>query len=232
MFIDQLSNSITVITLEANGWRGISGTGFFVYCPPYENNIFFVTARHCLLDHSGIFKNDPIIPYTLSGKPNDPIINFVDFLEYSSDSSHNKDDIIVGIIKKNKPKYNLILKERALRLNNQDDIDSLLKQSEANFITTGYPRAYSGIDYDAKTIKAIPKTIRGKFRKVDQQQHYYEIYDTDWTEKSLDGFSGSPILYGTNKNKPILLGILTNKSRFLSINLVTDTIIKYLNGKI
>lgn len=236
--MNKLYNSITSIDLEEENYRYFSGTGFFVYCPPYENDIFFVTARHCLKKHSKLNNKidiikEPIIPYTLSGTPNSPIIKFIDFLEYSSDNSRYEDDIIVLVIDKSDYENYSTLKQRALRLSNQNDIDSILIKEEADFITVGYPFDYKKSLDDEKVKLAIPKTFSGQFKKVNQQQNYYEMYNTNWSEKSISGFSGSPVFYNIDSlPEPILLGLITNEKRFLSINLVTDTITKYLYGKI
>ncbi|CAI3944796.1 hypothetical protein [Commensalibacter papalotli (ex Botero et al. 2024)] len=245
--MSKLYNSFTQITIQSKPQihtedkylRFLSGTGFFIYCPPYENDIFFVTANHCLREYDKNseksnkmeFQGNPEIYYTLCGKPSDPTINFIDFLEYSSDSSSDIDDILIGIIDKSDFTNYSLLKQRALKLINQDNINNILMQKEGNFIAIGYPKTDSKILHDENWIIAQPKRLLGKFRKTDKQ-HYYEIYDTNWEGKSLNGFSGSPVIYDTDKKQePILLGIITNQKRFLSTNLVTDTITQYLyNG--
>ncbi|CAI3932389.1 unnamed protein product [Commensalibacter communis] len=243
MHLNKLYNSITQITIQSKlqihtedkYLRFLSGTGFFVYCPPYENDIFFVTANHCVKEYKNnkfILKGKLAIPYTLSGKPSSPTINFTHFSEDFSDNPLHTDDFFIAIIDKSDPKNYSILKQRALRLSNQDDIDSILTKNNADFIAVGYPGDYKAIDHDNIKISAEAKAFSGKFRKADKQQHYYEVYDTDWKAENLDGFSGSPVLYNISKQtKPVLLGIYTSKRRFLSINLVTDTITKYLYKK-
>lgn len=229
----------------------INGTGFFVQFQPYDH-IFYITAKHCF---SGInITNQEImqrlrISYKQYGaKPTDPTILFCEALAgwHKDDDENNSnddeyEDILVFVVDRNVDKENIeLLKKRALKLPNQNEIDDLLKdlsKKNKNIYTAGFPKQFQSIDYDTNHFNVEPRLYFGIIRDNCKQKQRYGFEETTWKEKDYNGFSGSPVFTQTlnEQEKNIaatLIGIVltatTRRGEFLSINFVTDVIAKYI----
>ncbi|MBP1492740.1 hypothetical protein J8Z69_00280 [Acinetobacter nosocomialis] len=235
--------SVVPIILELDGHPFFSGTGFFVYFPQFEDDIFFVTARHCLKsDATDQFLGTLKIPYKSSAEAGSSAIKFECFLEtkYRDSEDQNMEDIIVGVIERTTPENYRILRGRALRVLNQDCVNSILEKKiefNGNFRALGFPSLSKEIIYDEEStpISSICQSrgFYGKFKKYNCFYNWYEMNNISWKEDGIDGFSGSPIIeliprhYGSQELEAIPLGVLVTENHFISINAVTNTIANY-----
>lgn len=228
-----------------------NGTGFFVQFQPCDH-IFYITAKHCF---SGINITNqeimqslklPYIPYY--AKPTDKTILFCEVLSgwHKDDNNNNGnddkyEDILVFVVDRNVDKANMeLLRKRALKLPNQNEIDDLLKdlskKSEVIY-TAGFPKQFQSIDYDTNYFHVEPRAYFGIIRDNCRQKQRYGFEKATWKEREYNGFSGSPVFTQTlnedEKNIAVtLIGIVltatTYRGEFLSINFVTDLIANYI----
>jgi hypothetical protein len=212
----------------------LSGTGFFAYFPPYEN-VFFITARHCVLDNEGNLMGNPKIPYS----PNDEskeVIPFSCYLETEySDDENGREDIVVYVVDDVPDNKKRALMRRALRLQHQDDAKTLLNcfiAAKEKIRTVGFPSVSKSIDYDNNLAVFHPRGFHADLVGEAQFRNWYRFENISWKEGPLDGFSGSPILAlcptSQGEVAPIPIGILLTTSHFLAINVATDLIAMYL----
>ncbi len=232
-----------------------NGTGFFVQFQPYDY-IFYITAKHCFSDIN--ITNEEImqslkIPYKPYGdnKPTDQTVLFCEVLagwhededDGNDDNDDNDDkyeDILVFVVARNIGKENMeLLKKRALKLPNQDEIDNLLEDLSKNhgdIYTVGFPKQFQSIDYNINYFNVEPRAYFGIIRNTCKQRQRYGFEKSTWKEK-YNGFSGSPvftkILNKHEKNIAItLIGIVltatTQRGEFLSINFITDLVANYI----
>jgi hypothetical protein len=138
-----------------------SGTGFFVYFAPFDNYIFYVSAKHCF---SGYRENNFLqklkIPYQYkteetSNNNSDEAIIFSEYLMMKhAEEDDDYEDLIIFVVDKNiSNAKKKILKQRALRLQHQDDINTILEQLcriKGNIRTVGFPKTSKEIDFDKK----------------------------------------------------------------------------------
>ena len=236
-------DSVIPIVLESHGHHFYSGTGFFVYFPQFVEDIFFVTARHCLKnDAKDEFLGDIKISYKNSAEVGSPVLEFECFLEtsYRDSEDQSLEDIIIGVVKRTTLDNHRVLKERSLRILHQDDVDFLLEKTielNGNFRTLGYPGVSKEIIYDEDglEIKGISQSrgFYGKFKKSTLFDNWYEMTHTSWKEGEISGFSGSPIIELIPKSaefkefEAVPLGLLLTEKHFISINVVTNTIANY-----
>lgn len=236
-------DSVVPIILESNGHHFYSGTGFFVYFPQFVEDIFFVTARHCLKnDAKDEFLGDIKISYKNSAQVGSPVLEFECFLEtsYRDSEDQSLEDIIIGVVKRTTLDNHRVLKERSLRILHQEDVDFLLEKTieiNGNFRTLGYPGVSKEIIYDEDglEIKGISQSrgFYGKFKKSTLFDNWYEMTHTSWKEGKISGFSGSPIIELIPKSaefkefEAVPLGVLVTEKHFISINVVTNTIANY-----
>ena len=230
-----------------------SGTGFFAYFAPFDDYIFYISAKHCF---SGYRENDFLqklkIPYQYktektSNNNLDEAIIFSEYLTMKhTETDDDFEDLIVFVVDKNISDENKkILKKRALRLQHQDDIDNILEQLcniGGNIRTVGFPKISKEIDFDKQESIIQPRGFYGKIANKTNDQYRYKFEQPSWKESEYKGFSGSPILeilpvYNSESNKinleAIPIGILLSATKyrgeFISINLATNLIAKYLN---
>lgn len=212
----------------------LSGTGFFVHFPPYDK-IFFVTARHCLVDSNGGLKGDLKIPLSLEDNSNEAI-PFSCYLETNDQNDSNEmEDVVVYVVDDiSKEKHDLLMK-RALRLQHQDDVDTIINEiiaSKGKIRTVGFPSISKSIDYDANKAIFQPRGFHANLAGEGHFRNSFKIENGSWKEGSLNGFSGSPILAlcPTLENEvlAIPIGIFITTSQFLSINVATNLIAGYI----
>ena len=174
------------------------------------------------------------------------------FSEYLKTKYTEKDDdyedLMIFIVDKNisKEKAN-ILKQRALRLYHQDDINDILKNLcdiRGNIRSVGFPKSSKEMDYDKKQAKIQARGFYGKIAKKENDKYRYKFEEPSWKESEFNGFSGSPILeilpvYNPDTNElkvqsipiGILLSATKSKGEFISINVATNLIAQYLKEK-
>ena len=230
-----------------------SGTGFFVYFPPFDDYFFYVSAKHCFTGYKETNFYDKLkIPYEyqtkeISNNNLEEAIIFSEFLIMKhSEKDDDFEDLIIFVVDKNiSNEKKKILRKRALRLQHQDDIDVILEHLcniNGNIRTVGFPKGSKEIDFDKKKSIIQPRGFYGKIAKKKNDQYRYKFEQPSWKEGEYNGFSGSPILeilplYNPEDKKisieAIPIGVLLSatqyKGEFISINLVTNLIAKYLN---
>ena len=230
-----------------------SGTGFFVYFPPFDEYIFYISAKHCFTNYGkNVFLKKLKIPYKYKTKEteNKTLNEAIIFSEYltmkHTELDDDYEDLIIFVVDKNITSENKeILKQRALKLHHQDDIDNILtnlSKIKGNIRTVGFPQTSKEIDFDKKKSIVQPRGFYGKISKKEKDKHRYKFEQPSWKEKEYGGFSGSPILgilpiYNPANNKismeAIPIGILLSatqyRGEFISINLATNLISKYLS---
>jgi len=226
----------------------LSGTGFFCFFAPYEF-IFFVTARHCLLKEGETEIYEYIkIPYlnTTSEKPSLAVV-------FSECLCTEDEDILVLVVDHNKNKEELkILKERAINLSHQDDVDNVINilcNTKGNVRTLGFSQPFNpkkedehtSIRYDDDDNPKLimrPRGFYGKIKNNSNFHHRYGFEESNWDEEEYRGFSGSPVI--SLIKDPILnlldrrvIGVMltATKSRgeFISINIATNLIASFIN---
>ncbi len=227
------------------------GTGFFVYFPPFDDYIFYVSAKHCFCGYKeNNFLEKLKIPYQYKTEENfnNSLDEAVIFSEYLTMKHNEEDDdfedLIVFVVDKNISKEKkLLLKTRALRLEHQDNIDKILKNLcniEGNIRTVGFPQVSKEIDFDTKQARIQPRGFYGKIAIKENDINRYKFKQPSWKEGEYNGFSGSPILeiisfHNHNYEKVtetipigILLSATQHHGEFISINLATNLIAEYL----
>jgi hypothetical protein len=117
--------SVAPIILDAPEWTFFSGTGFFVYFPPFDD-VFFVTARHCVIAPDGSEKGVLKIPYHPDQQDREAIF-FETRLEATYRGGDGEiEDVTVYVVGNVPPERKAILRQRALRLEHQDDVQALI----------------------------------------------------------------------------------------------------------
>jgi hypothetical protein len=247
-------NCISANLLENYAYPGLPffrGTGFFVYFPPFDDYIFYVSAKHCFCGYKeNEFLEKLKIPYQYKTEENfdNSLDEAVIFSEYLM-MKHNEDDddyedLIVFVVDKNISKEKkLLLKRRALRLEHQDTIDKILKKLckiQGNIRTVGFPQVSKEIDFDIKQARIQARGFYGKISIKKNDINRYKFNQPSWKEGEYNGFSGSPILeimpfYNSNYEivmEAIPIGILLSATKhhceFISINVATNLIAEYL----
>lgn len=216
-----------------------SGTGFFVTFPPFDE-IFFVTARHCIV-RNGKVTGDIKIPYHPQQKGNEAII-FDKFLCIENPEDQELEDLLIYVVGDIPEDKKTVLAKRALRLQHQDDVTAILDyliHGKGKVRTVGFPGNSKSIDYEKQSGVVRPRGFHGTLSGPSTIKNRYRIDDMNWKESELEGFSGSPILEfqfsHEGKIVPIPIGVLltgsASQSYFLNINVVTDLIAAYLLQK-
>jgi len=234
-----------LVSKENPDFPGTSGTGFFVKFPPFLD-IFYVTARHCIVDNDNKGDKSGLRVLVSSSEGKDQLVDFDKIVEFSPAEGQDLEDVIIYHVNNLDDKKG-ILSKRALELWHQDDVDDLLNNAverEERLRAVGFPGVNVSINYELETpvLMATVRGFHGIARKAEIDG-YYSITDTNWKEV-YDGFSGSPILYLANKRvsvgKPLkedvaiipvgilLLGSTSKGIHFLNINAITDAIAGFL----
>ena len=238
-------NSISfniLMDIEQRKYPFYSGTGFFVYIEPYEE-IFYVTAKHCFKgDNYKRLTEGKIKLQIFIEEQSNKLVQFDDVFGAFNPEDNDDIDILIFSVSKDLEKDKIsLLRNRALKLTHQDDVNTIINfilVNNENIRTIGFPQISKELDYDKKESKVQPRGFYGKMSKKDNDKNVYYFENTNWQDK-YDGFSGSPILALcptlNGKTEPIVLGIILTatetKGTFLSINIVTDTILQYLLNK-
>lgn len=233
--------SVAPIILEASGWPFFGGTGFFVFFPPFDD-VFFITARHCVIAPDGTKKGALIIPYSSDQQDCDPIL-FETRLEASFRGDDGEiEDVTVYVVGNVTIERKAKLMQRALRLEHQDNVQTLIDRhllTQERLRTVGFPSVSKEFDYDNNQATVRPRGFHGQLTNKSKLRDRYEIDGLNWLDGETEGFSGSPVLaWGINLKgeiQPIPIGMLVtgsdDKVSFLSINSATDLIAEYLKNK-
>lgn len=234
-----------LVTKEYPEYPFFNGTGFFVIFPPYDY-IFYVTAKHCLIEpKSNKLKGDLLLSYTSGNtNANDKAIKINGYLYPLYKDTNEEEDVIIAIIDENIDKDKIeILRNRALKLQHQEDIDNLLNlhcEFNENIRVVGFPKTSQEIDYDNNNAISQPRGFYGKIKNNAKSRFYYGFEEVNWKGKDYNGFSGSPVLallkeYNSKSVSAIVIGVLLTfteqRGEFVSINCVTDTIGEYIKMK-
>lgn len=215
---------------------GFTGTGFFVFCPGYEN-IFFITARHCVVKQDGNVYDRILIPLGDESKKNVRVSQYL--MGSSSKNPNDIEDVIVMVVEPRSQSEREYLRKRCLRLQNQDNVEKFIDfimKNNTNVKILGYPGHSKELDHENRMINCDPRGIYGPISKTFQKNnHLYNVKPKKEIEDP-DGFSGSPAI-GMIASKTdvdiILLGIVTNGNKncvnFWNINVVTDIVLNFLS---
>jgi len=242
--IDSISYNL-LINKEHPEYPFFSGTGFFVYFPPFDD-IFYITAKHCF----NKIEEDEIdslrLPYELNdtSKHTDNAISFLEIITGQDKEDNELEDIIIFVVDRDIEQVKIdILKKRSLRLQHQDDIETMIETmclNNENIRVIGFPKISKEMDYDNKKAIVQPRGYYGKIKNNSKFKYRYGFEKANWKDIDYSGFSGSPIL-SLNKSFPsgdviaipigILLTATPTRGEFLSINFATNLIAKYLIDK-
>jgi len=228
-------------------YPGIYGTGFFVRFPPYDS-VFYVTARHCILDTLPEDSEIRLIVPLESEKSKS--VQFDHLMQTTVDGQRDGDieDIAIYVVSDDTPaNEHETLRERALPLQHQDDVDNLLNLSlkrRSNLRIVGYPihdhpNCATEVDYEAGEIRIQPRGFYGKLSSDGLFPNQYCLTEMSWKEQDYRGFSGSPVIeLGMNIKgdvQPLVIGVVLMATqhlvRFISINVICNTIAAYLVQK-
>lgn len=215
-----------------------SGTGFYSFFPPYEE-IFFITARHCIYNEKDELKGKIKVSLKMDGVCK-KAVPFERILEtkYIEDPTDFEDIavLVVGEVSK-EDKYHLM--RSALRLYHQDDVDSMIKSImsvNGNIRTVGFPGVSKNIDYENNKAEMQPRGFHGKIEGEDEFKNWYKFKHANWKDGELTGFSGSPILeliqVRADKVVPVPIGVMVTNSQFISINVATNLIAEYIKSEV
>jgi hypothetical protein len=219
-----------------------SGTGFFVNFPPYED-VFFVTAKHCALNHDNSSKGIIDVPLQKNQECKLKII-FTGYLLIKTNPDDDVEDVIVYVVDKACNNQLELLKDRCLRLLNQDSVNRILTLSlimNGKLRAVGYPGVEGkAIDYENKHGTVQPRGVIGELSAVEEDGYWYTLNNINWqvANGDMEGFSGSPILefipVASDAIEVIPVGVFSTGNggviRFIKINAVTDAIEAYLTG--
>ncbi len=233
----------------------LSGTGFFVYFPPFEDYIFYVTARHCCIKalDSG-FDGSLLIDYASFNHLDYSIFGKVPFSQYieinESNEGSSLEDIIIFIVDN---EISLLKKQillnRALKLSHAIDVNSILEilshsKENGKVRIIGFPsESETELLYDesGENVSCLKLHPRGLNGWLEESSHgIYHIVDTNWREETLKGFSGSPVLavfVGPALIDIRVIGIVIagyeakKIIKFVSINCVTQAVAQFLYEK-
>ncbi len=230
-------------------YPGLNGTGFFVTFPPFDS-VFYVTARHCVKDVlPDSSETRLMIPITSDGNK---AVLFSHVLQAAVDDGfdNNIEDISIYVVSEeiSVEEYEA-LRERALPLQHQDDVDNLLKLAlvrGSNLRTVGYPihnhpNCATEVDYGAGQIRIQPRGFYGKLSVDGLFPNQYCLTEVNWKEHDYRGFSGSPVIELAENISvkgevhPLVVGVVLMATqhvvRFISINVVCNAIAAYLIHK-
>jgi hypothetical protein len=226
---------------ECKEYPFLSGTGFFVMFPPYPD-VFFVTARHCVFDDNGTPLGSLQIPWSNSEGCREAIPFSCCLSGKTGDSGKYFEDVAVFVVDEMPKDRKSHLRERALMLKNQDDVNSLISYvnaSRENLRIVGFPGCSKYIDFDSERLVAAPRGIFGKITQGSLKQDRYEVSELNWTGGEINGFSGSPVLSlnptSSGGVARIPVGVVVNgsskKFHAVNINVVTDLIAGWIAHK-
>lgn len=170
-----------------------AGTAFWVKFPPY-NDVFLVTARHCLFTPDGAEKGYLSIPL----EQREDCTTAVSFSCSFQENSTNPEDIIIYVVDPERKEQLEILAPRCLSLDHQDDVDDRLTAMLAikgKLRTVGFPGSDKEIDYNNGTAYARPRGFIGKLANLENNG-WYRLEQATWTDAdgNMAGYSGSPII--------------------------------------
>lgn len=214
-----------------------SGTGFYVFFPPYSE-IFFVTARHCIYNTEDELLGKIIVPLKRDEAHRD-VVPFKEILTSKCIDDHeNFEDIAVLVVGELPKEDKCILMARSLHLLHQEGIDKIIdiimKKNE-NIRTIGFPGVSKEIDYENNEAKMSPRGFHGKINGKGALKNWYKFTCNNWKDGDLAGFSGSPVLelipLAQDIVMPVPIGIIVTTSNFISINVATNLIATYIKAK-
>ena len=227
----------------------LSGTGFFVYFPPFEDQFFYITSDHCI-----DYKNcELILKVSYGSYKNQQFFDLGDvefdcpFTVKRATDDEDYEDVLIFPVNNISDSKKEILFNRALRLSHDDDVSYLLNLLSSSrdcgkVRIIGYPAcSETELEYDKEKkhieLKMHPRGLNGYLEK---DEFGYKIINTNWRDERLGGFSGSPVLCLINSIKEyniIILGLVSAGSnskkfiRFIPIDLVTQGIAQFLYNK-
>jgi hypothetical protein len=214
-----------------------SGTGFFILFPPFPQ-VFFVTARHCVLDAFGNPKGEVQVSVGASFANPVPFECMLTTLIPGSEDEF--EDVAVLPIGGLPEEQHAFLQRRALRIQHQDAVDLILSSAlthRGKLRTVGFPGVSKEIDADRARAVVQPRGFHGDLFCGDAENRWYVLENMNWSAGEFDGFSGSPIIelmleVEGEELASVPVGVMLtagpSKVRFISINVVTDLIASYL----
>jgi hypothetical protein len=219
----------------------LKGTGFFVKFDPFDK-VFFVTAKHCVLDGNGSDLGILLIRCAASPDCSAWVVFEERILTNSGNGEDDLEDLAVYVVGEMSSELKEKVGSRALRLSHQDEVELILTDTlvaKGKVRVVGYP--YVSVDFNYEHMQATvqPRGFVGDLISRSDNERFYKVELKNWKEGEPQGFSGSPIIGFSVDGKgdvcAMPLGVLQRGSvraiEFLSINVVTDLIAGYLIGK-
>lgn len=215
-----------------------SGTGFYAFFPPFDE-IFFITARHCIYDGNDELKGKIKVSLRMDGISKEAV-PFKSILETKYfEGSADFEDIAILVIGELPKEDKEILMKRSLRLQHQEDVEQIIElimSIDGNIRTVGFPSVSKEIDYKNNKAESRPRGFHGKISGKGEFKNWYKFKSANWNDGELTGFSGSPILeliqVSPGKVMPVPIGIMVTESNFISINVATDLIAEYIKAEV
>lgn len=229
-------SSIMIEHEELPEYPFYSGTGFYSFFPPHED-IFFITAKHCILNDS----NELMGKIKVSLKADGICKKAVIFKEILTGGDLERPDeiediavLVVGDMSREDRNYII---SKALRLRHQNCVNNIIDyiiRFKGNIRTVGFPSVSKDISYEESKAEQQPRGFHGKIIAKGEFKNWYRFVISNWKDGNLEGFSGSPILELIKINDKVLsvpIGVMVTESQFISINFATNLIANYINSK-
>lgn len=215
-----------------------SGTGFYAFFPP-RDEIYLITARHCIYDGCGDLKGKIKVSLRMDGVCKDAVV-FDAILETKYlDDQTDFEDVAVLVVGDMPVKDKALLISRALQLPHQEDADhiiELIQSINGNIRTVGFPGVSKEINYERGAAKIRPRGFYGKIEKKAGCKNWFKFKPENWADGEFSGFSGSPMLElmptPDGRVLPIPIGIIVTEANFIAINVATDLIAEYIKSEL
>jgi hypothetical protein len=193
MNIDQilLRTSVRIRNTQSNN---VIGSGVLYYNSTLQNNVYILTAAHCLYGEPETFTSpyETVVLELYSAKTHD-YISITHKVNYNLVSAEEEKDIAILVIRHSDLPQELI--------DNIPNVNSIKeRQSATEFLIRGFPLATKGEELDSIN-PTWKQEMSGGFRfQLNLKEDYTSYY--------MQGFSGSGV-YVTLNNELYLLGVMT-----------------------
>ena len=232
------------------------GTGFFLQVDD-SNDIYFVTAKHCVFDNDGKILGELMVHFDIEAKMSTVI--FSEVFYGTRPNNEFPEDVAVYVVDMSILGQKELLLDRCLKSPTCSQVNTVLGhiiESEIKLRIIGFPhlsREYldghvqiqslehpdQAVDVPALVIESSVRGLNGYL--TQQGGEHYLMEQINWPDTdALSGFSGSPVLHlepnGSGGYFPCPVGVIlmgsNNMTRFVSLNVVTDFIRQYLNNEL
>jgi len=230
--------AIMIESVEFPAYPFFSGTGFYALFPP-RNEIYLITARHCIYDGGGELKGKVKVSLRMDGVCKKALV-FDAILEtkYLHDQT-DFEDVAVLVVGDMASEDKELLRNRALKLPHQEDAEriiDLIQEKNGKIRTVGFPGVSKKINYESNTALMRPRGFYGKIEGKAGCKNWFKFKPENWTDGELSGFSGSPmlelLLTPDGRVLPTPIGVIVTEANFIAINVATDLIAEYIKSEL